>query len=250
MKKFLALFLILAITAVLAVSCTGKVPPSETTTTTKEPETTTTSGQENPDTDVYKLSDRIGSVDFDYKVAYNKENTPVGAVLFIWNKDVSDVVVPESLSYVDDGGNKYELPVYQLGVSGGIMGKYQNKIKTFEIPSSVKAIAKNAFSMSPALESVVAKEGLETIGDSAFWCCTSLKSIVLPSTLKSIGTIAFSGCSSLTSVVIPESVTEIGESAFIGCSSLASVTLPSSFKDRASEIFNGCAENLVITYVG
>ncbi|MBO6285989.1 MAG: leucine-rich repeat protein, partial [Bacilli bacterium] len=72
--------------------------------------------------------------------------------------------------------------------------------------------------------------------------CANLKTIRLPNTLKSfVATNAFGDCTSLESIVIPESCTQLGNGLFKGCVSLASVTLPSSSTYLSEGMFEGCA---------
>jgi hypothetical protein len=64
------------------------------------------------------------------------------------------------------------------------------------------------------------------IADDAFLNATMLRTANLPLGLLSIGARAFKGCTALTTIDIPSSVLTIGASAFEGCTSLASAYLP------------------------
>ena len=68
-----------------------------------------------------------------------------------------------------------------------------------------------------SIQSVVVKEGVNSIGSRAFACCENLASVSIPEGVVSIGERAYMDCSGLTSVRIPTSVTEIGMYAFSGC---------------------------------
>ena len=125
---------------------------------------------------------------------------------------------------------------------------HQISINSITIPASVKYIGKYAFYSSGIL-SITFEEGskLESIGSYAFENCTSLKSITIPSIVTCIEEGAFSGCSNLTSITIPDSVTYIGSDAFFGCSSLTSITIPRGIQAIMPEVFQGCSKLKSVT---
>ena len=86
-------------------------------------------------------------------------------------------------------------------------------IKSFTIPSNVKEIGYNAFSVT-ALTSIEIPEGVTHIHRSAFAGCHNLEKVTLPSTLKEIKGGAFKGCSNLTEVIVPESMGKVNWSEF------------------------------------
>lgn len=90
-----------------------------------------------------------------------------------------------------------------------------------------------------AVEKIVIKDGVTSIGDNAFEDCHSLTSIVIPDSVMSIGAWTFDNCGSLKNVVIPNSVKFICECAFVWCESLTSIALPDNVTmDNA--VFVGC----------
>ena len=90
-----------------------------------------------------------------------------------------------------------------------------------------------------AVEKIVIKDGVTSIGDNAFEDCHSLTSIVIPDSVMSIGAWTFDNCGSLKNVVIPNSVKFICECAFVWCESLTSIALPDNVAmDNA--VFVGC----------
>ena len=123
---------------------------------------------------------------------------------------------------------------------------------SYNVPSTVTAIADDAFAYCGKITNVNLPEGLLSIGNSAFYRCTSLASINLPSTLNTIGENAFfkneslsssitipSGvmtinnytfkdCNKLSNVVLSEGLININTSAFQNCTSLKSISLPNS----------------------
>ena len=108
------------------------------------------------------------------------------------------------------------------------------KIKSIIIPSSIKAIYREAFSTCYALQSVLLPEGLEQLGGMAFNCCTKLESIEIPQSVQYIGGEAFRFCTSLSSITIPKNVSSIGKSSL----------------DEYCHLFEGCNLNSIIVETG
>ena len=114
------------------------------------------------------------------------------------------------------------------------------RLTSVTLPDGLESIGDHAFASCTNLTSVTLPDGLESIGDYAFAGCTNLTSVTLPNGLESIGTNAFDGCSGLTSITIPEGVTEIKKRTFVNCLGLKSVTLPVSIKNIYGMAFDGC----------
>ena len=253
MKKLISLFLVLAMTALVAASCGTKNPPVDGTTTPggNQPEqTSATSSTTNIftpadtnalDTRVVARYKKVYDDNFDAKILIDENNNEYGITITRWRGTGEDLVIPSSLTF--DGK---EYPVIQIGTraNGAIAGQ---NLKTLTIPSSVKLICENAFMSSVNLERVVIEEGLEEIGSFAFWN-SGVEIINLPASLKKIGDYSFSSCTNIKSLIIPASVTEIGEQAFVGCASLETVSLPRIFEGRQNEIFLGCSK-VTVSYV-
>lgn len=225
MKKFLALFLVICMSAFIFASCKEE-PPQETTgtgettsgSTSSSGTTATTAATET--THVFNDPQVIDSLDYDYIIRTIEENKEiVGVAVYTW-KTASDSIVFDSEYVLDDK----TYPVLQIGVGQGIL-TFQKQLKSVTIPSSVQKISKIAFSYCSALETLNLSEGLEEIGEMAFWNCSSLESVSIPST-----------------------VTTIGKNAFADCSNLKTVTIPRAFENQIDDIFAGCGE-LEITYI-
>ncbi len=144
--------------------------------------------------------------------------------LFIDGKEVTKVVIPESVEFIGD-----------YAFNGC------NRLTELIIPSSVTEIGYRAFEDCRGLTEVTIGNSVKTIGDYAFSGCTGLTEVTIPNSVKTIGAWAFFGCSfSLTSVVIGNSVETIGDYAFAGCSGLKSVTIPNSVTEIGGSAFARC----------
>ena len=90
-------------------------------------------------------------------------------------------------------------------------------IESVYIPSSVKAMASEAFGSS-SVKRVVIDEGLKGITNYVFHGCSNLESIYLPSTIEYIGYQAFYYCINLSEITIAVDgqAPSIGEEAFYG----------------------------------
>lgn len=88
--------------------------------------------------------------------------------------------------------------------------------------------------------SVVADDGVESIGDGAFADCKNLKTVQLPDTLFLIGDSSFAGCTSLTKLNFPDSLRYIGDSTFAGCKGLTGeLRLPEEMEEIGDCAFMG-----------
>jgi len=87
-------------------------------------------------------------------------------------------------------------------------------IQTLILPTTLTAIANEAFNFYPNLTSIDIPDGVTSIGNNAFGGCTSLAHITLPNNLKTIGYSAFWLSTSLASINLPSSVEWIDTNAF------------------------------------
>lgn len=129
-------------------------------------------------------------------------------------------------------------PVVAIGVEAFAN---HDKLRTLKIPSSIKRIARSAFSHCTALLTVNFEEGCEYLGDFCFSNCTDLKTVNLPYSLRVIDDGAFMACTFLQKIKIPDGVQKIEANCFSNCSDLVEVNIPSSVKQLSYECFYGCS---------
>ena len=122
------------------------------------------------------------------------------------------------------------------------------KIRSVEIPNTVKEIGRGAFMFCPNLEYIKFPEGLEILEENVAQSGVVLKKVVLQNGLKEIKRAALRCNLQLQSVELPEGLEIIGEGAFYNCKSLRTITIPSTLKFIGKEAFMYCW-NLETMYV-
>lgn len=108
----------------------------------------------------------------------------------------------------------------------------------FTIPSTVKAIAKGAFSNHEQLKRVNLPEGIQEIGSQAFMNCKDLEEITIPSTVNEIEQETFSNNRRLRKVILNEGIQRIGYGAFQNCENLEEIDIPSTVKEIEDYAFS------------
>ena len=101
-----------------------------------------------------------------------------------------------------------------------------------------------------AIQTVIIKEGVTSIGAQSFAFCFSLTDVAIPEGITSIGECAFLSCAALAAVTIPDSVTTIGDSAFVDCPSLATVTIGKGVTRIENSAFWECTSLTDVYYGG
>ena len=148
-----------------------------------------------------------------------------GAHLYLNGKEVTDIVIPEGVTCINN-----------------LIFKNFAHLTSVTIPNGVTSIGKDAFYGCSGLTSVTFPRSLVSIGEGAFQKCSSLASVTIPDGVTNIGNWAFFHCHSLTSIVIPSSVSSIGQRAFFSCWPLTSVTSlieePFEIADDVFELFD------------
>lgn len=89
-----------------------------------------------------------------------------------------------------------------------------SKVKEVVLPESLRFIDTCGFGDCFKLTSIVIPEGTLSIGQDAFDACFYIENVTLPSTLLRIEENAFSSCDEMTSIILPEGLEFLGEAAF------------------------------------
>ena len=173
----------------------------------------------------------IGSHNINFSLSDDEELKPglyqSGTTQLIksWKKliDDGDITVNgkklTKISYSLDGDLIISNQINELSKYGELKTSAMNgtpKLKSVNIPSTIKEIPTSAFGCFKNLNKIILNNGLETISDSAFIYCKGLTEIIIPNSVSKIGSNAFKNCSNLATIDIPESVTSIYGNSFIG----------------------------------
>lgn len=97
------------------------------------------------------------------------------------------------------------------------------------------------------IETIIIKDGIQSIGEASFCKCSNLIEVILPESLTSIGHYSFSGCKSLYRINFPEGLTSIGNYAFQGCTNLRAVSFPNTLNSIGRQAFYNCRRLRVIS---
>lgn len=123
------------------------------------------------------------------------------------------------------------------------------QLKYVSIPSSLKAIDKNAFDGCTSMKVVVMRSiKLNIIGEEAFKSCF-ISTIIFPSSIKIIGNSAFQNCHYLKNIKFqePSELEIIGSRAFI-FTSIKSVDFPLNLKSIGQSAFSHITDLSSITF--
>lgn len=146
--------------------------------------------------------------------------------------EVDRVIVPKEI----DG-----YPVISIGENAFKNASFSELI----LPSSLKAILKNAFQGCTKLKHIDLPECLEYLGEYCF-SGTGLESLHIPDCVKVIPTSCFWNSKSLDTIVLGSKTRALGHSAFSGCVKLNQISLPESVEIISTECFEDTAIKTLI----
>lgn len=129
----------------------------------------------------------------------------------------------------------------RLILENGTTNSYAEQVKSLTVAEGVTRLRDDRSPSPYTLPNLVRVELPSTLTSftHAFEECPNLQTVVMKEGPESIDRYAFYGCSNLTSVSIPQSVTTIGQRAFDGCKKLSHITLPSGLTTLGMGVFSG-----------
>ncbi len=231
MKRYVLLFLCVALLCSLA-SC--KQPPVQPDSSTTPPPPTIEVFP--PNSVVERQNDS-----YVYEIVTDEEgSSSVNIKKYIGTE--TKVVIP---SYIDQFPvthiSKYPSEDYHSGPSLAPSAFGGTPIEEVIIPDTVLVIYHYAFYNCARLASVTFGKNLEWIDSSAFRECSSLERVDLSDTkIIGIPTSCFQDCISLKEVILREEIFQIQWKAFYNCTSLEKINLPRDLIDIFDEAFYNC----------
>ncbi len=152
-----------------------------------------------------------------YKACTSGKNTYTvqdGFVFFEYADGMVSVSAPEYAENVRFPSSYRGKPVTVIECPEST--KKNARVRSVEIPESVKKIGARAFAGCVNLQSVRLPEKLESIGEQAFALCENLDELYLPA-VSEIGNLAFYNCGSFEKVEILHPEVRFNNLAFHGC---------------------------------
>ena len=168
-------------------------------------------------------------------------------------QNAEHLTIPEYIEYEGEQwkvvsiGSSGDDETYNWPVPESVFAGF-DRLKSVEIPSTVRNIGASSFRNCVNLSKVILPESLENLGDSAFQYCTSLSDITSLNNLASLGASAFQGCSALTRIHLPSGLTTINAKAFQDCISLAESSIPESVVEIKEYAFYNCTNLQTIVF--
>lgn len=171
-------------------------------------------------------------------VIFGRPITHIGCNSFTNTKTLSSIVLPDSVTMIDDG---QEIREY-LGYIDCWVGAFSgcSSLTHIQLSSNTISIGSGTFAYCESIKNLTIPNGVTTIGDGVFYCCSSLTTIDIPNSVEMIGERAFWDCNSLTTITISDCVKTIRLRTFWGCHNLTSVTIGNSVTTIEYEAFYNC----------
>ncbi|MDD3947327.1 MAG: leucine-rich repeat protein, partial [Clostridia bacterium] len=174
--------------------------------------------------------------------------TTIGKYAFAGNPHVQSVIVPDSVSNIEEAAFAdcqalIDITVYPSNMYYRIdNGVLYNKSGTrlIQYPAGRSNMMDGTTKMYPdfTLPSTV-----ESIASMAF-AGVNLETVTFSNVFNELGAGAFMNCDELTDVIYLNmtNITAIPQKAFFGCASLATLTLPTAIRSIADSAFDGCLQ--------
>lgn len=121
----------------------------------------------------------------------------------------------------------------------GTLVSYEGNAEQLTIPSVVKTIGFQSFSMNQTLKNVIIPDGITMIDINAFNGCFCLETVKISGTVEEIDSGAFANCDELKNVSIGYGAKNIYAYAFANCPYLKELSVPSSVVDIGRNAFYG-----------
>ena len=124
------------------------------------------------------------------------------------------IEIPEKVTYSNITYNVTSIGFFAFNNSG---------LTEVVIPNSVTLIDEGAFNNCFELTDLTISNGVASIGDFAFYKCKSLTEITIPNSVTEIGHSAFQLCERVTELTIGNRVSKIDICAFYDCNNIKTV---------------------------
>lgn len=162
----------------------------------------------------------------------------VGVASFSMLNQITSLVLPEGLKYIDDNAFRYEEGAFAMNTA----------LESVSVPSTIERYGVEGgygsamFHGCVNLKSVTLANGLKTLGEHMFSSCTSLREISIPDSVTALGRYAFASCTGLERVLFGanSTLTLIPERCFQKCTALKEINLPDTVTTFKTYAFAEC----------
>ena len=179
--------------------------------------------------------------------------TTIGDWAFSKCKDVSSIILPDSLTTIGEYAFAYCKYLTNISLPNSVtrigLGAFYgcSGLTGVTLSDNIICIENYAFYGCKGLTSVTLPDNLITMGIGLFYECRYLTDVTFPSGITKIENQTFKGCTRLTSITVPDGVTSIGNDAFSDCSSLTSITMLDNLTSIGDNAFKNCSNLTSIT---
>lgn len=161
--------------------------------------------------------------------------------------DITDVVIPDSVEYINHDAFSNTAFYYNVQDSDGALyrngwllyTKNTQLPENYNVKEGTKGIAGGAITNNDRLKSITFPDSLKVICDNGVSNNSNLSEINFNEGLEIIGDENFNG-TAITSVSFPESVVAIDDWAFVNCKYLQTVDLPKNLTELRTNVFSSC----------
>ena len=118
-----------------------------------------------------------------------------------------------------------------------------SKLASVEVPSGVESVGKCAFAFCTVLDEITLPNTVTKIGESAFEGCSKLADVSVPASVTDLGARAFAFCRELTTVTVEGKPAKLGEWCFKDCAKLENFRMDTTGVEFDATAFEGAIIN-------
>ncbi|MCI5667890.1 MAG: leucine-rich repeat protein [Oscillospiraceae bacterium] len=154
----------------------------------------------------------------------NSKFTTLNKAVFSDCTDLSEVIIPENVTYIGDAGTVINDGTFYSCIS----------LESIDLPSKLTKIGACAFAHCLSLKEIVIPDLVTAVGNYSFYDCRTMTDVNIGAKVQSLGTYAFEHCLALTEVEIPSTVKTLGAGLFSACDSLKKLTTNADLVNNAA----------------
>ena len=163
------------------------------------------------------------------------------------NKLLKSIVIPKSISYIDDEAFENCDELTDVYYNGTLEDWCKLSFSVYSNPYCMRDVEHiymlNENDEYYEVKHIIVPNVKNSIGYKQFYYFNELEKVIISDGISYIGESAFYGCEKLTDVIIPDSVRKIGDDAFNWCDNLTNVYFNGTIEDWCNIIFEDYTSN-------